>query len=95
MSIIFSVTYVPWWLDSKASAYNAGDLGVRSLGQEDSLEKEMATHSSNLPWKIPWMEEPGRLQSVGLQRVGHDRVTKQQQHIKLLTYVPQKRYLPV
>ena len=45
---------------------------VRSLDQEDPLEKEMATHSSILAWKIPWMEEPGRLQSLGLQRVGHD-----------------------
>ena len=45
---------------------------VRSLGWEDPLEKEMATHSSTLAWKIPWMEEPGRLQSMGLQRVGHD-----------------------
>ena len=42
---------------------------VRSLGWEDPLEKEMATHSSTLAWKIPWTEEPGRLQSVGLQRV--------------------------
>ena len=45
---------------------------VRSLGQEDPLEKEMATHSSTLAWKIPWIEEPGRLQSVGSQTVGHD-----------------------
>ena len=45
---------------------------VRSLGREDALEKEMATHSSILAWKIPWTEEPGRLQSMGLQRVGHD-----------------------
>ena len=45
---------------------------VRSLGREDPLEKEMATHSSTLAWKITWMEEPGRLQSMGLQRVGHD-----------------------
>ena len=45
---------------------------VQSLGQEDPLEKEMATHSSTLAWKIPWMEEPGRLQSMGSQRVGHD-----------------------
>ena len=45
---------------------------VRSLGWEDLLEKEMATHSSTLAWKIPWMEEPGRLQSMGLQRVEHD-----------------------
>ena len=48
---------------------------VRSLGREDPLEKEMATHSSTLAWKIPWMEEPGRLQSMGLQRVRHDRAT--------------------
>ena len=45
---------------------------VRSLGWEDPLEKAMATHSSTLAWKIPWMEEPGRLQSMELQRVGHD-----------------------
>ena len=44
----------------------------RSLGWEDPLEKEMATHSSTLAWKIPWTEEHGRLQSMGLQRVGHD-----------------------
>ena len=42
------------------------ETGVRSLGQADSLEKEMATHSSILAWRIPWMEEPGRLQSTGL-----------------------------
>ena len=45
---------------------------VQSLGQEDPLEKEMATHSSSLAWKIPWTEEPGRLQPMGSQRVGHD-----------------------
>ena len=45
---------------------------VRSLGREDTLEKEVATHSSILAWRIPWMEEPGRLQSTELQRVGHD-----------------------
>ena len=45
---------------------------VRSLGWEDPLEKEMAIHSSTIAWKIPWTEEPGRLQSMGLQRVGHD-----------------------
>ena len=45
---------------------------VQSLGREDPLEKEMATHSSTIAWKIPWTEEPGRLQSVGSQRVGHD-----------------------
>ena len=45
---------------------------VPSLGWDDSLEKEMATHSIILVWKIPWMEEPGKLQSMGSQRVGHD-----------------------
>ena len=45
---------------------------VQSLGREDFLEKEMATHSSILAWKIPWMEEPGVLQFMGSQRVGHD-----------------------
>ena len=45
---------------------------VSSLGWEDPLEKEMATRSSTLAWKIPWTEEPGGLQSMGLQRVGHD-----------------------
>ena len=45
---------------------------VQSLGGEDPLEKEMATHSSTLAWRIPWREEPGRLQSMGSQRVGHD-----------------------
>ena len=49
---------------------------VRSLGREDPLEKEMATHSSTLAWRIPWMEEPGRLQSTGSQRVGHNPVCK-------------------
>ena len=52
---------------------------VQSLGWEDPLEKEMATHSSILVWRIPRTEEPGRLQSIGLQRVGHHLVTNQQQ----------------
>ena len=45
---------------------------VRSMGGEDPLKKEMVTHSSILAWRIPWMEKPGRLQSMGSQRVGHD-----------------------
>ena len=49
---------------------------VRSLGWEVPLEKEMATHSSILAWKIPWTEEPGGLQSTGSQRVGHEKVTE-------------------
>ena len=48
------------------------ELWVRFLGQEDLLEKEMAIYSSTLAWKIPWMEKPDKLQSMGLQRVGRD-----------------------
>ena len=48
------------------------ETGVRSLGQEDPLEKEMVTHFSILAWRIPWTEKPGRLQSMGSQRVGHE-----------------------
>ena len=50
-----------------------------SLGQEDPLEKEMASHSSTLAWEILWTEEPGRLQSMGLHRIRYDLATKQQQ----------------
>ena len=56
---------------------------VQSLGDEDPLEKEMATHSSILAWEIPWAEKPGGLQPKGLQRVRHNLATKQQQqHIR-------------
>ena len=55
---------------------------IQFLGQEDLLEKEMATHSSILAWKIPWMEEPGGLQSMGSQRVGHD------EHLHFLGLIP-------
>ena len=48
------------------------EIWVQSLGWEDPLEKEMATHSSTLTWRIPWTEKPGRLQSMGSQRVGQD-----------------------
>ena len=48
---------------------------VRSLGKDDPLEKKMETHSSILAWKIPWMEEPGGVQSIGSQRVGHNQAT--------------------
>ena len=54
-------------------------MQVESLGQEDPLEKEMASHSSILAWEIPWREEPGRLQSMRSQTVGHDLATKQQE----------------
>ena len=48
------------------------EMHIRSLGREDPLEKEVATHSRILPWRIPWTEEPGGLPSMGLHRVGHD-----------------------
>ena len=48
------------------------EIWVQSLGQEDPLEKKMATHSNILAWEIPWTEEPGELQSMGSQRVGHN-----------------------
>jgi len=60
---------------------------VRFLGWEDMLEKEMETHSSILAWRIPWTEEPGRLQSMGSQRVGHDRVTS----LSLFTFMHWRR----
>ena len=64
----------PGGSDGKASVYNAGDLGSIP-GSGRSLEKEMATHSSILAWRIPWKEEPGGLPSTRLQRVGHDWAT--------------------
>ena len=57
---------------------------VQSLGQEDPLEKEMATHSSILAWRIPWMEEPGGLQSMGSLRVGDDCATSLSLHSELI-----------
>ena len=66
-----SGTTLPWWLTVK-NLPAMQETWVRSLGQEDPLEKEMTTRSSIIAWKIPWTEEPGGLQSMGLQRVGHD-----------------------
>ena len=65
---------IPGGSDGKESAHVAGDPGsiIQSLGQEDPLETGIATHYSILAWRIPWTEEPGRLQSMGLQRVRHD-----------------------
>ena len=63
-------TGLPQWLSSKESAYKGGAAG--DIGQEDSLEEGMTTHSSILAWEIPRTEEPGGLQSMELQRVGHN-----------------------
>ena len=72
--MVYTLLGFPGSSDGKASAYNAGDQ-VLSLGREDLLEKEMATHSSILVWKIPWTEDSGRLQSMASQRVRHDWAT--------------------
>ena len=66
---------LPWWLRWQKRLPTMQEIWVRFLGWEDPLEKEMATQSSILAWKIPWTEEAGRLQSTGLQRVRHDWVT--------------------
>ena len=66
---------LPWWLRWVKNVPAMEETQVWSLGLEDPLEKGMVTHSSILAWRIPWTEEPGRIQSMGLQRVGHDWVT--------------------
>ena len=70
-----------WRLSGKESACQ--EARVQTPGQEDPLEEEMATHSSILAWEIPWTEEPGGMQSMGLQRVGCDLATKQQTNVWL------------
>ena len=62
----------PWVAQMVKRLPTMWETWVQSLGWEDLLEKELATHSSILAWKIPWTEESVRLQSMGLQRVGHD-----------------------
>ena len=69
---------LPRWLRGQESKCQAQERQVPSLGWEDSLEEEMATHSSHLAWGNPRTEEPGRLQSTGSQRISHGLVTKQQ-----------------
>ena len=63
---------LPRWYQWEIICLSMQETQIRSLGWEDPLEEEMATHSSILAWKIPWTEELGQLQSLGLQRVGHD-----------------------
>ena len=71
------------------------EMQVWALGQEDPLEKEMATHSSILAWEIPWTEEPDGLQSVRSQKVRHDLATKQQQRETkvLIGFVEENKYV--
>ena len=75
MVILILLSGFPCGLDSKESPA-VQKTWVRSLGWRDPLEEGMATHSSILAWRIPWTEEPGRLQSMGSQRAGHDSVPK-------------------
>ena len=85
-SLLLIYLGLPWWLNDKEFTCQCRrqETQVGSLGWEDPLEKEMATHSSILAWEIPWTEEPGGLQSVGSKKkVRHDLETKQQQ----LTYL--------
>ena len=71
---------IPWWLSGKESCLPVKEMWVWTLGQEDPLEKEITTHSSNFAWKTPWTEESGGLQSMWSERVGHNWVTEQQQN---------------
>ena len=78
----------------KEAACNAGDR-VQFLDKEDTLGKEMATHSSIFAWRIPWTEEPGGLQSMGLQRVRHNLATKPPpEHPFLTNYKQIRKELP-
>ena len=76
VTLLIRFNYYPYWTSLVAQTVKhlptMQETWVQSLGQEDPLEKEMAMHSSILACRIPWMEELGRLQSMGLQRVGHD-----------------------
>ena len=70
---------LPRWSSrkKKKNCLRTQEMQVRTLGQEDPLKEEMATHSSILAWEIPWTGDPGRLQSMGLQRVGHNWASTQ------------------
>ena len=82
-------TWLPRWLRRYSVCLQCGTR-VQSLGWEDLLEKEMATHSSILAWRIPWTDKPSRLQSMGSQRVGHDWITSL--HFTSLLHVYNMQY---
>ena len=96
-------TNLKWWILGRLWASLVAQSGknlltmqetqVWSLAWEDSLKKDMATHSSILAWRIPWTQEPGRLQSTGSQRVGHSWATKPQQQADIVTHAPKMRTL--
>ena len=96
---VFSITYEMWTslvAQMMKCLPTVRETRVPSLSWEDPLEKEMATHSSTLAWKIPWMEEHGRLQSVGSQRVGHDWATSLNYEImyvrpRIRAFVPRRK----
>ena len=78
--------------NGEESACNAGDPGS-VLGQEDPLEKGMATHSSTLAWRIPWTEEPGGLHSMGFQRAGHDWPTNKKHKVPFLYLLLLRKFI--
>ena len=86
-SLVLLLRGPPWWLSGKESVCDAGDR-VRSVGREDPLEEERATHFSILAWEIPWTEEPSGYSPWGPKRVGHDLATKPQQLILTRVCVP-------
>ena len=71
---LFDIWQEAQWLKNPPAKAGDSETQVQSLGWEDPLEKETTTHSSILAWRIPWTKEPGGLQSMGSQRVGHDLV---------------------
>ena len=90
--LLTEIKGLPWWLRLKHLP-TMRETQVQYLGREDPLEKEMATHSSTLAWKIPWMEEHGGLQSMGSQRVGHDWATLLHFINRFLVYIDIKPFL--
>ena len=95
---VYSILGFHGSLAVKNLSLGVGDtvIQVRSVGREDPLVKEMATHSSILAWEIPWTEQPGGLQSMGLQRVGHDLMTKKQQTMNSILFCQCTTiYLPI
>ena len=88
---IYTHTHIYWSFPDSLVVKNPPSMQetwIWSLGREDLLEKEMATHSSILPWKIPWTKEPGRLQFMGLQTVRHDWTHTHTQVTKLVDFEP-------
>ena len=94
LSAFFHFSFLPMVAQTVKCLPAVRETRVRSLSWEYPLEKEMATHSSTLAWKIPWTKEPGRLESMGSQRVGHDWATSlfQSQCSKMRCQLQEKYY---